>query len=260
MESPDASQRGAWFSSGRVDVVIEDPPAAASLGSRAWRAFLAAATVVNFLVPMAAGIWLALHSYRLEAGVGLGCAVLVPFVWTWVAFKPSELLAAPAILAGDRAHPVVVMIASFLSAGWQYAVIAAWTLVVFLFFERRMGAGNLIPLLAWAYGVVMGPMSYMASKDPRLDSAPALALLFALCAYGTILTFHQLTIPVMTNLHWLIGLVVVAAAISSAPVTWASARQRKDGLAARQRVRTTAAGRAWHQALSMPGEPNADSD
>ena len=168
MESTDSGQRGAWFSSGRVDVVIEDPPAAASLGSRAWQVFIAAATLVNFLVPMAAGIWLALHGYRLEAGVGVGCAVLVPFVWTWVAFKPSGLLAAPAILAGDRAHPVVVMIASSLTtAAMRCASWASVAVAVRALNEAAMPSARTPCLRRIRFTMLLVKISCFASKCPK---------------------------------------------------------------------------------------------
>ena len=46
-----------------------------------------------------------------------------------------------------------MIILSFVAAGWQYCVIAAWTLGVFLFFSERIYPGVTLPMTALAYGV-----------------------------------------------------------------------------------------------------------
>jgi hypothetical protein len=193
---------------------------------RVARVLLVILTLVNFLGPCAAGMWLALHGYRTEAAIGLGFGLGVPFVWSWVALRPSMKIAEPLAIRGERAHPMLVIILGFIAAGWQYCVIAAWTLGVFWFFEDRIGWGMPIPMLVWVYGTVMCPLSFMASKDAEFGSAPVLALGFALAAFGVILAIYLARWPVMTTVYWLAALAVLSAAANSAIAGRAAFKQR----------------------------------
>jgi hypothetical protein len=220
-----------WIAAAEAEV-IECPE---QLDGGAWRVTLARAlrvalvvlTLVNFLGPCAAGMWLALRGYRLEAGIGLGFAVVVPFVWSLVALRPSMMIAGPLTMRGDRAHPLLVVVIGFIASGWQYCVIAAWTFGVFLFFEDRIGWGMPLPMLVWVYGTVMCPLSFMASKDADFGSAPVLALGFALAAFGTILAIYLARWPVMTTVSWLAALTVLAAAANAVIAGRAAVKQRQ---------------------------------
>ncbi|MHC4970586.1 MAG: hypothetical protein ACYTF4_18495 [Planctomycetota bacterium] len=197
------------------------------IASRVGRVLLGILTTVNFLGPCAAGMWLALHGYRLEAAIGLGFGLAVPIAWSWLALRPSMMIAGPLTLRGENAHPAQVIVLGFLAAGWQYCVLAAWTLGVFWFFEDRIGWGMPIPMLVWVYGTVMCPLSFMASKDADVGSAPVLALGFALAAFGVILAIYLARWPVMTTVYWLAVLSVLAAAASAALAGRAAFKQRK---------------------------------
>jgi hypothetical protein len=240
-----------WTAAAEAEV-IECP---AQLGGGAWRMAAARAlrvgliglTLINFLGPCAAGMWLAFHGYRFAVGAGLGFAILVPFVWSWVAFRPTTMLAGPMTTQGDRAHPLLVVVIGFIAAGWQYCVIAAWTLGVFAFFEDRIGFGMPVPMLVWAYGTVMGPLSFMASRDADVNSAPALALGFALVAFGVILALYLAHAPLLTTGFWLLGLAVPAALANATLAGRAAVRQRKTYLEKSDEV--DALGRDLHKAL-----------
>jgi hypothetical protein len=197
------------------------------IAARVARVTLTILTVVNFLGPCAAGMWLALHGYRIEAAIGLGFGLGVPVVWCVVALRPSMMIAEPLAARGERAHPWLVIVLAFIATGWQYCVIAAWTLGVFMFFEDRIGWGMPIPMLVWVYGTVMCPLSFMASEDAEWGSAPVLALGFALAAFGVILAIYLARWPVMTTVYWLAVLSVLAAAASAALAGRAAFKQRK---------------------------------
>lgn len=117
--------------------------------ARALRVGLVILTLATFLGPVAAGVWLALRGYHAEVGVGVVFAVIAPVAWSCVAFGPAAVLAAPVSGHRDGAHPAVVVLVALVAAGWQYCVIAAWTLAVFLFFRDRFGAAMPAPALAW---------------------------------------------------------------------------------------------------------------
>ncbi|MHC4272406.1 MAG: hypothetical protein ACYSUR_01905 [Planctomycetota bacterium] len=220
-----------WPAAAEAEVI----ECAAQLDGGAWRVHMARVlrvvlvilTLVNFLGPCAAGMWLALRGYRIEAGIGLGFAVVVPFVWSLVALRPSMMIAGPLTLRGERAPPLLVIVVGFVAAGWQYCVLAAWTFGVFLFFEDRIGWGMPLPMLVWVYGTVMCPLSFMASKEADFGSAPVLALGFALTAFGTILAIYLARWPVITTVHWLAVLTVLAAAANSALAGRAAVKQRR---------------------------------
>jgi hypothetical protein len=215
--------------------------------TRILRVLLIVLTLVNFLGPCAAGIWLALHGYRIEAGIGLGFALVVPLVWSWVAFRPSAMLAGPLVARGDRAHPILVIIIGFVAAGWQYCVIAAWTFGVFLFFEDRLGVGMPVPMLVWVYGTVMVPLSFMASREFGVDNASALALVFALAAFGVILVLYLQFAPLLTTVSWLLVLAAAAALANSVLAGRAATRQRRAYL--EKCGEASELGRALHEAL-----------
>jgi hypothetical protein len=201
-----------------------------AIAGRVGRVVLTILTVVNFLGPCAAGMWLALHGYRTEAAIGLGFGLGVPVVWCVLALRPSMMIAGPLAARGVHAHPLLVIALGFLATGWQYCVIAAWTLGVFMFFEDRIGWGMPIPMLVWVYGTVMCPLSFMAGKDAEFGSAPVLALGFALAAFGVILAIYLARWPVMTTVYWLAILAVLAAAANATLAGRAAARQRKAGI------------------------------
>ncbi|MHC4826841.1 MAG: hypothetical protein ACYTEY_09820 [Planctomycetota bacterium] len=209
------------------NTVLVDQTRWQTIVGRVARVLLTILTLVNFLGPCAAGMWLALHGYRLDAAIGLGFAISVPFIWSLVALRPSMMIAGPLTVRGDNAHPVLVIVLGFIAAGWQYCVIAAWTFGVFLFFEDRIGWGMPIPMLVWVYGTVMCPLSFMASRDSDVASAPVLALGFALAAFGVILAIYLARWPAMTTVYWLAVLAVLAASANAALAGRAAFKQRK---------------------------------
>ena len=161
-----------------------------------------------------AGTWLSLNGHSTEAGLAV-CFALAMLVWIFVAFWPSTLIAAPIVGRYRNTHPLTVIILCFLAAGWQYCVIAAWTLGVFLFFSERMYPGVTLPMAALAYGVVLGPLSFMAESDPGSDSSPLLALAFAVLTFATIVVGYLLDVTIVTVIAGLIVLTVLTAELNT---------------------------------------------
>ncbi len=247
MSTTDVERHGAWFSSPTAatasDVELDDGRG----GLRA--AFISLLTLVNFLVPFAAGLWLAYRGHRIEAGIGIGLGIALPFVWSVAAFWPTTLIASTVTQRGRQPHPVLVVLVSFAAAGWQYCVIAAWTLGVFLFFEGRAYPAIALPMLAWAYGTVMGPLSYMASKDPGLDSAPSLALMFAFVVCLVIALMYLTNATMQTTVWCLAALAVGGALLNAVLAGRAAARQRKARRVLPVTDKESELGRELHRAL-----------
>ena len=171
----------------------------------------------------------------------------MPLVWTFVAFWPSTVIAAPIVGRYRNTHLLIVIVLSFLAAGWQYCVIAAWTLGVFLFFSERMYPGVTLPMMALAYGVVLGPLSFMAQSDPGVDSSPLLALAFAVLSFATIVVGYLLDVTIVTVIGGLIVLTVLTAVLTTTLAGRAALRRSGVDPTARDAM---GVGRTLHQAIT----------
>ncbi len=217
----------------RVEVAAVDSAATAGGRMRLVRTLLVLWMVANFLVPFAAGLWLAVKGHRLIAAAGLAMAIGFPIAWSLLAAHPAQLIAGPVTRRGAEAGPRRVTITCFIASGWQYCVLALWTLGVFAWFGARTYPGIELPMMVWAYGTVMGPFSWMAGGDHGSDSAPALALAFAFTACLVNAALHHWAVPLPTS-GVLLGLLVTAgAAVNATVVGRASMRAHRSG-AARQ--------------------------
>lgn len=222
--SPETTPRPPRFEALAGEEVLE-PIVAGGARRRAGRALLAVMTLVNFLGPLAAGIWMTRRGLRMEAGIGLGLAIVMPLVFSWMAFKPASAISAPATRPGRRAHPVVVILVGFMATLWQLSVIGGWTLGVFTFFGDRMYGDLMIPVAVWAYGTVMGPLSFMASYDH--DGAPGLTLSFAFIACIGNAYLAPRHLPLVTSAAGTGALVVAVTLFNTVFLGASSIRQRR---------------------------------
>lgn len=140
-----------------------------------------------------------------------------------------------------------MIILSFVAAGWQYCVIAAWTLGVFLFFSERIYPGVTLPMTALAYGVVLGPLLFMAQSDPGVDSSPLRALAFAVLAFATIVVGYLLDVTIVTVIGGLIVLTVLTAVLTTTLAGRAALRRSGVDPTARDAM---GVGRTLHQAIT----------
>lgn len=246
METTDTSQYGAWFNTTSAGSPA-DPEV--DQGGRFTRLLIGLLTIVSFLGPGAAGVWLALHGDRKAAGLGVAFAVGMPLVWTFVAFWPSTLIAAPVLGRGRITHPLVVLALSFLAAGWQYVVIAGWTFGVCMYLARYTHPGNEVLMGALAYGVVLGPLSFMAARDAGTESAPALTLVFALLSFATIATCYVVQAAFSTPITWLVILVLLAAGLNASLSARAALRLQRAGVDPHA-IEGGSVNRALHQVIS----------
>ncbi len=235
-----------------------EPPAEprvdeAATSRRPWvrvgRALLVLAKLANFIVPFAAGLWLALRGHRVDAGTGLAMALSFPIGWSLLASHPAQLIAGTVASRGAAPGPRRVMITCFLATGWQYCFLAASTLAVFSWFGGRVRAHNELPLMLWAYGAVMGPFSWMAGADHGSDSAPSFALGFAFVACLVNAALVHWSIALTTSAVVLGLLAGAGAALNAALAGRAAARLRRGGPAAR-RAEIETVGRNLHGILA----------
>ena len=111
---------------------------------------------------------------------------------------------------------------------------------------RRLVIG---PMAALAYGVVLGPLSFMAESDPGSDSSPLLALAFAVLTFATIVVGFLLDVTIVTVIAGLIVLTVLTAVLNTTLAGRAALRLWRSGVDPTARD-ATGVGRTLHQAIS----------
>jgi hypothetical protein len=122
--------------------------------------------ILNSLGIFAALVWLALLGRWSALGLGVVISFL-GFIVLSLAILPGLVLAAPAAFFVARGRHHAAFFFGALSLLYTFGVIAVWTFVVFwMVANRTTGAADVIPMMIWAYAVAIGPLSFMASREP----------------------------------------------------------------------------------------------
>ena len=104
-----------------------------------------------------------------------------------------------------------------------------------------------LPMTALAYGVVLGPLLFMAQSDPGVDSSPLRALAFAVLAFATIVVGYLLDVTIVTVIGGLIVLTVLTAVLTTTLAGRAALRRSGVDPTARDAL---GVGRTLHQAIT----------
>ena len=122
--------------------------------------------LLNLLGGIVAGIWLAILGEW--AGIGLGIAGLLGgALFCSLLLLPGFLISIPAVflLSKGGLGKFLGFIIGMIGLLWTYIVMSGWGMFAFDYFIKRADASSYIPYLLWAYGVAIGPWTYMASKE-----------------------------------------------------------------------------------------------
>ena len=136
----------------------------------------------NFLAQLAVLVFLPIFFINLFGGIIAFVWLIFESEWTLIiygviAFFVSSLILAiaflPAVgvsLIGMLFYKMKIKILAFpifyISTLLNIAVISIWTLFVFSYaLDNSSPETSLIPITLWAYGVSVGPIQYMASKE-----------------------------------------------------------------------------------------------
>ena len=136
----------------------------------------------NFLAQLAVLVFLPIFFINLFGGIIAFVWLIFESEWTLIiqgvlAFFVSSLILAiaflPAVgvsLIGMFFYKIKIKILAYpifyISALLNIAVISIWTLFVFSYaLDNSSSETSLIPITLWAYGVAVGPIQYMASKE-----------------------------------------------------------------------------------------------
>jgi hypothetical protein len=160
------------------------------------------------LVPFATGVWLAMNGHAEVAAMGAGVGLATPLVWSLLARGPADSIAGPARPSGDQeTRPLSATVCGFVGACWQYGVLAAWTMVVFIHLVAPSSPEVESQVLLWGYGTIMAPIALMTGH--RGNWTPLIVGLFIYVA-GSII--HSFDLPLAMTATWL-GAVAVAGAL-----------------------------------------------
>lgn len=141
--------------------------------------------LLNLIGGIVSGIWLAILGNW--GSIILG--IILFFISTLLisfALLPSILLDAPVIYFASKGKFIGAFLFNILSNLYAVIVITIWCCSILFIFSYVVTINNLIPRLIWSYGVAIGPLSYMASKE-RDNIASYIATFFASLSYITII-------------------------------------------------------------------------
>jgi uncharacterized RDD family membrane protein YckC len=153
--------------------------------------------IINVLVGIIGGIWLAVRGEWGLIAWGVALAFIIPWAWMLVNL-PSMGLFFLVNRFMDKGNRVFVAIFGFLSSVYTYMLIVLWVFYAFGFFMRHASSEMYVPYLLWGYSSIMAPLAYMAKKEGQ-ESAGTSGGLF--CA--------QLSFVIIT-LFWFFGVIGIA--------------------------------------------------
>jgi hypothetical protein len=144
--------------------------------------------LLNMLIGMVAGVWLAVLGRWDLIGYGIVAIIIAGLIAAALARRPGLLLDVPAARR-TRGRALLIGFMSFLGSLYRVAVITAWCLAVLYFFAWRAGGNSLVPALVWSYAIAAGPIVWMDQNEIQGGGGrnAAVATLFAQVAYVLVL-------------------------------------------------------------------------
>ena len=148
---------------------------------------LATVWFFNFSAGIVGGIWLALTGDIGLVLAGLLFDFLMPFAYS-IAFLPTLLLMPLIARFAGGGHRFLVSVLAFILSGYNNFILVIWVGTIFdWLIYQSSNSDPKIALWLWGYAVVMGPISYMASKEgPDAGAGTSMGVLFTQLAYLTL--------------------------------------------------------------------------
>jgi len=122
--------------------------------------------ILNIFGGIASGIWLVILGEWGGIGAGLLAGIFGAFLCS-VLLLPGLLVSVPAIFMMNKGGILKALgfLIGMVGLFWTYIVMSGWGMFSFDYFMARADSDSRIPYLIWAYGVAIGPWTYMASKE-----------------------------------------------------------------------------------------------
>jgi len=148
--------------------------------------------IVNVFGGVIAGIWLSILGEWELVLIGLGCSILMPFVFLIISISAKSL----SRLVSWAQEGNLNMIARgfiLISVIYNNYLIYFWAYTIYFFFTRYITHNNPCPFLVWSYSIVMAPFSYMAIKaESRPVGHPV--MLFLALVFSTLFSLQYFLI------------------------------------------------------------------
>lgn len=155
--------------------------------------------ILNNLVGIGAGIWLAILGEWSAVGIG----VVIFLVSTWMlpfVLMPSVPLAFAYLSFKEKGQNVLAVCIGALRVIYILGLITLWCGIMLFFFVSDATASNLLPRLLWSYELATGPWSWAAGKEVQAGEGEleeglgsVLTALFAQLAYITVIILVMFT-------------------------------------------------------------------
>lgn len=155
------------------------------------------------------GIWLATLGHWGLLGSGILMGLVMPYAYLLLSL-PKMRTIPRLIRQMEKEKKGSLLLFGLINASFDYALIAAWVLIVFGIFIRTNGVSSngLIPFLLWGYAVLMAPLVFMASKEHPSSIGAAGGLLFALLGFGGLTICQCVSAPFRTAAIILFSLLI----------------------------------------------------
>ena len=121
-------------------------------------------SVMNFLGGTIALVWLLfLGEWRLVL-LGFMYLIIGPFA-VGFAMLPGLVFAAPAHSFLESGKKILAGLFILMSTFYTVSILSIWCIWILIEFSKYAGDNLVIPSLLWSYGVAMGTLQYLATKD-----------------------------------------------------------------------------------------------
>jgi len=156
--------------------------------------------ILNFSSAIIGGIWLAILGNWGIILFGLIISFLMPFAYS-ILIMPGLGIAAIIEHYHGRGNRPLMAIFGFLSSAYGYAILAMWILGVFIYFTNRAIISSGYALLFWSHAIMIGPLTYMASKEPPESHGTTMGLFFAQLSFIIFVIFFFLHLSLSSFIY-----------------------------------------------------------
>ncbi|HWA28857.1 MAG TPA: hypothetical protein VG734_24615 [Lacunisphaera sp.] len=182
--------------------------------------------LLNVLGGLVSGIWLAILGKWSAIFAGLvgmlGSVMLLGF-----AMMPGILLMVPAAKFAAKENYLGMYVFALGGSAYLFSLIAFWCTCVMWYFMQKATDGGAVPLMIWSYGIALGPLGYMASKEVE-DNSSGLVVFFAAIAYVSAGLWVLIGRPSVLNVLVLMGSVLGVGMLTLFASSIAMLRAGKD--------------------------------
>jgi hypothetical protein len=134
----------------------------------------------NALGGLIAGIWLMILGEWKAIGMGLVFVLGGSFA-IGIAMMPGLILALPMVFFEKHKIKIGMYLFGLFSLAYTYFVLSVWSIACLLYFSNMAKESSYTPMLIWGYGVALGPIVFLASKERDNEYTAFAVLTISIC-------------------------------------------------------------------------------